>query len=144
MQGWFLKYRSLSVRYLHSVALLLCQGLFRGQKTIETSHQVNAFGKKKPFLGELSLGIYQSKMKKAYFQHLTVDCSLWLSFFALQNDHKSILMHILLSDFSFTSAFNLCCIRKIMFLGTTCLPNAQMITLRSSPPYQNDLWVCDV
>lgn len=83
-------------------------------------------------------------MEKANFEYLTVDCSLWLSLFALQNDCKSILMHILQNYFSFTSAFNLCCSRKVMFLGTTCLPNAQMITLRSSPPYQDDLWICEV
>lgn len=53
-------------------------------------------------------------------------------------------LHIVLNDFSFASAFHQCCSRKVMFLGATCLPNAQMITLRSSPPYQNDLWVCEV
>lgn len=90
----------------------------------------------KAFIGVLSLEIYRSQMEKSNFDYLTADCSLWLSLFALQNDHKSIFMHILLNDFSFTSAFNLCCSRKV---GTTCLPNAQMITLRSSPPYQNDL-----
>jgi len=63
-------------------------------------------------------------MKKADCGCLTVDDSLWLSLFALQNDHKSMLMHILLSDFSFTCAFNLCCGGKGMFLRTPCQRNA--------------------
>lgn len=99
----------------------------------------------KSFFRNAVFGNTASEMKEADCGHLTVDYSLWLSLFALQNGHESILMQILLSDFSFTHAFNLCCSGKDMFLRTTCLQNAQMITLRSSsPPYQYDLWICEV